>query len=431
MGTVCVAGCTALEIDYAKNQMIVAGRTVKEGDWLSIDGTTGEVIAGQIDTFPSEIIQVLITKTLKPEDAPTYQLFHKLMSWADEFRRLRVRTNADQPDQSEQAVAFGAEGIGLCRTEHMFFGGDRITAVREMILATDEAGRRKALAKLEPMQRKDFEGIFKAMNGRPVTIRLLDPPLHEFLPHTDKDVAEVAKQVGVDAETLKKRSTTLKESNPMLGHRGCRLGITYPEIYEMQVRAIIEAACAVKAAGTEVKPEIMIPLTGHVAEMRITEEMSRRVSEAVLKAKGVRVDYLVGTMIELPRACVVADQIAKNAEFFSFGTNDLTQTTYGISRDDSNNFMPPYLEKGIYPIDPFVSIDQEGMGQLMQMAVTKGRTTRPKLKIGICGEHGGEPTSVGFCHKLNFDYVSCSPYRVPVARLAAARAAIADKRAKK
>jgi pyruvate,orthophosphate dikinase len=352
------------------------------------------------------------------------------MGWADEARRLRVRTNADQPDQSAQAIAFGAEGIGLCRTEHMFFGGDRIKAVRQMILAEDEAGRREALAKIAPMQRGDFEGIFREMQYRPVTIRLLDPPLHEFLPHTEAELAEIAKEMGVTVEKVKQRNAALHELNPMLGHRGCRLGITYPEIYEMQVVAIVEAACQVKKEGIDVHPEIMIPFTGHTAEMKIMRDLSVKAADEVIRKSGVKVEYMVGTMIELPRACLVADKIAENAEFFSFGTNDLTQTTYGLSRDDVRNFMPFYVDNGLYKIDPFVSIDQEGMGQLIEMAVKKGRTQRPKLKVGICGEHGGEPDSVEFCHRQGFDYVSCSPFRVPIARLAAALGAIRDKKAK-
>ncbi|MCA9666504.1 MAG: pyruvate, phosphate dikinase [Myxococcales bacterium] len=431
MGTVCVAGCTSLDIDYGKACFSVGGKTVKEGDYISIDGTSGWVIEGKIDTFPSEILQVLVAKSLDGKESATYQLYDKLMSWADHHRRLGVRTNADQPDQATEAIAFGAEGIGLCRTEHMFFGGDRINTVRQMILSDSEEGRRTALAKLEPMQREDFNGILRAMAGRPVTVRLLDPPLHEFLPHTKKDIDAVAKELGVSAEELGKRAEALRESNPMLGHRGCRLGITYPEVYEMQVRALMEAACDVKAGGVEVHPEIMIPLTNHKKELAILEPMARRIADGVIKARGIQVNYLVGTMIEFPRACLVADQLAEHAQFFSFGTNDLTQTTFGISRDDSNRFMPDYLSQGIYSVDPFVAIDQEGLGQLLQIAGVKGRTTRPDIKVGICGEHGGEPTSVGFCHGLGFDYVSCSPYRVPVARLAAAQAAIEEKRAQK
>jgi len=428
MGKVCVAGCGSLQIDYAKGHMTVGGKVIKEGDWISIDGSTGEVIEGQLKTLPSEVLQVLLDKTMKPEEAPSYQLFAKIMGWADEVRKLKVRTNADQPDQAAQALAFGAQGIGLCRTEHMFFGGDRIVAVRQMILAEDEAGRRAALEKILPMQRSDFEGIFREMKERPVTIRLLDPPLHEFLPNTERDLAEMAKEMGVSIEKIKQRTASLHELNPMLGHRGCRLGITYPEVYEIQVRAIMEAACAVKKAGINVQPEIMIPFTGHTAEMRIMRELTVKTADEAIAKSGVKVAYMVGTMIELPRACLVADQIAEYAEFFSFGTNDLTQTTFGLSRDDVRNFMPFYIEKGIYKIDPFVSVDQEGMGQLIEMAVKKGRSKRPNLKVGICGEHGGEPDSVEFCHRMGFDYVSCSPFRVPIARLAAARAQIRDER---
>jgi pyruvate, orthophosphate dikinase len=426
MGKVCVAGCGALNIDYHKGAMVVSGKTIKEGDWISIDGTTGEVIEGKLNTLPSEVLQVLLDKTMKPEESSSYQLFHKLMSWADEFRRMKIRTNADQPDQSIQAVAFGAEGIGLCRTEHMFFGGDRIKSVRQMILSDTLEGRRAALEKILPMQRSDFEGIFRAMQERPVTIRLLDPPLHEFLPHTEAEMTEIAKEMGVTLEKVQQRNAALHELNPMLGHRGCRLGITYPEVYEMQVQAIMEAACKVKSEGVDVHPEIMIPLTGHSAEMKIMQEMSIRIANEVVNKSKVKVEYLVGTMIELPRACLVADKIAENAEFFSFGTNDLTQTTFGLSRDDVRNFLPAYLEQGIYKIDPFVSIDQEGMGQLIEMAVKKGRSTRAKLKVGICGEHGGESDSVEFCHRTGFDYVSCSPFRVPIARLAAARAVLRE-----
>jgi pyruvate,orthophosphate dikinase len=348
------------------------------------------------------------------------------MTWADEYRRLKIRTNADQPDQAVRAIAFGAEGIGLCRTEHMFFGEDRITSVRKMILAETSRQREEALEAILPMQRGDFEGIFTAMAGRPVTIRLLDPPLHEFLPHTEKELATVAETLGVTVDRVRARNASLHEMNPMLGHRGCRLGITYPVIYEMQVRAIIEAACNVKSRGVEVSPEIMIPLTGHRSEMKLMQELSVRIADQVIAERNVELPYLVGTMIELPRACLVADQIAEYAQFFSFGTNDLTQTTYGLSRDDVRNFLPQYIEDGLYKVDPFVSIDQEGMGQLIQWAVTKGRQARKGIKIGICGEHGGEPDSVEFCHRLGFDYVSCSPFRVPIARLAAARAVLRE-----
>ncbi len=427
MGKVCVVGCEVLEIDYRKREMRVDGRVLREGDWISIDGSTGEVIEGHLTTKPSEVIQVLIDKTMKPEESQTYQIYSKVMQWADEVRRLRVRTNADQPDQAANAIAFGAEGIGLCRTEHMFFGGDRIDAVREMILAEDAEGRRKALAKLLPMQREDFFGIFKVMDGKPVTIRTLDPPLHEFLPHTDREIQELAQKMGVSEETLRAKIDALHEMNPMLGHRGCRLGIVYPEITEMQARAILEAACEAKKQGIEAIPEIMIPLVSHVNELRRQEQVVRETAEKVFEEQGVRVDYLVGTMIELPRAAVTAGRIAEVAEFFSFGTNDLTQTTFGLSRDDAGKFLPFYIEKEIFPADPFETIDQDGVGELMRWGVSKGRETRPQLKVGICGEHGGEPKSVKFCHRLNMDYVSCSPFRVPIARLAAAQAVLEEK----
>ena len=426
MGKVCVAGCGELEIDYGTATITVGDRVIKEGDWISLDGSTGEVIVGKVATRPSEVEQVLIHKTLDIAEAPSCQLFNKLMGWADEYRKLKVRTNADQPDQSANALAFGAEGIGLCRTEHMFFGEGRIRAVRAMILAEDRAGRQAALADVLPMQRGDFEGIFRVMADRPVTIRLLDPPLHEFLPNTAEDMAKVAKNLNVTEDRIRHRVEALHELNPMLGHRGCRLGVTHPVIYEMQVQAIMEAACTVKSEGVDVKPEIMIPLTGHKNEMKMMKDLAVEIAEKVLEEKGIKVEYMVGTMIELPRACLVADQIAKDAEFFSFGTNDLTQTTYGISRDDVRGFLFDYIDRGIYKIDPFESIDQDGMGQLMKMGVEKGRSIRPELKIGICGEHGGEPDSVEFCHRIGFNYVSCSPYRVPIARLAAARAVLHD-----
>ncbi len=427
MGKVCVAGCSALEIDYAKRRMRVSGTELAEGDWLSLDGTTGEVFAGEIGTRPSEILQVLFDKTLKPEDAPVYQQFAKLLSWADDVRRLQVRTNADQPDQCEKAVAFGAEGIGLCRTEHMFFEGDRIDAVREMIMAETLEGRRKALAKLLPYQREDFVGIFRVMAGRPVTIRTLDPPLHEFLPHDSKTQSALAKKLGMTPEEVRARVESLSEANPMLGHRGCRLGLVYPEITEMQTRAIFEAALQVEKEGTPVNPEIMIPLVGHVRELENQTKVVRRVAEDVMKEKGRKIDFLVGTMIELPRAVLTADEIAGVAEFFSFGTNDLTQTTLGLSRDDSGNFMPFYLAEKIIPHDPFQSIDIAGVGQLVRTGVEKGRQTKSNLKIGICGEHGGDPYSVNFFHQTGLNYVSCSPFRVPIARLAAAQAALRDR----
>ncbi len=430
MGKVCIVGCAALDIDYENRVVRIkfGDKTleVKEGDWLSIDGTAGEVYLGKIKTLPSEVEQVLFGKTLTPEESEVYQEFERFLGWADERRRLNIRTNADTPGQSEQAIAFGAEGIGLCRTEHMFFGGDRILAVRQMILAEDEEGRRAALDKLFPMQKEDFVGIFRVMGERPVTIRLLDPPLHEFLPHTEQDIASVANECGMSVTEIEERNRSLVEANPMLGHRGCRLGITYPEIYEMQVRAIIEAACQVKKEGVDVKPEVMIPLVGSAREMAVTREMTVRVADEVISAQGIELEYMVGTMIELPRACVVADKIAENAQFFSFGTNDLTQTTFGISRDDVKGFLPVYLEKDIYEVDPFQRLDQEGVGDLMKVAVELGRATRPEIKLGICGEHGGEPISVKYCHRLGLNYVSCSPFRVPIARLAAAQAVLEE-----
>ena len=426
MGKVCVAGCSALEIDYKARAMAVKGQTLREGDWLSIDGTTGEVIAGELKTKPSEIQQVLIDKTMHPEDSETYRIYATIMSWADSLRKLNVRTNADQPDQAANAIAFGAEGIGLCRTEHMFFGGDRIDAVREMILADDETGRRRALDKLLPMQRQDFIGIFEAMEGFPVTIRTLDPPLHEFLPHTPLEQSDLAQKIGTPVEKIKAKVDALHEFNPMLGHRGCRLGVVYPEITEMQARAILEAACEVAKNGKKVLPEIMIPLVGHVNELKLQAKVVRETAEKVFAEKDMKVDYMIGTMIELPRAAVVADQIAQEAEFFSFGTNDLTQTTFGLSRDDAGRFLPDYVEKEIFDNDPFETLDQEGVGQLMKWGVERGRATRPKLKVGICGEHGGDPATVKFCHRLGQNYVSCSPFRVPIARLAAAQAVLEE-----
>ncbi len=426
MGRVCVAGCGDLLIDYAGHTMAVKGRDLKEGDWVSIDGSTGEVIEGRISTKPSEVLQVLIEKTLDPVKAPVYQTFAKVMAWADKYRTLKIRTNADQPDQSANAVAFGAEGIGLCRTEHMFFGEGKIGPMREMILADTVEQRKAALAKLLPLQRHDFEGIFEVMAGRPVTIRTIDPPLHEFLPHEEKGQREIAQQMGVPYEKVKERVESLHEFNPMLGFRGCRLGIIYPEITEMQARAIFEAAAATKRKKILVLPEVMIPLVGHVKELAHQEKLVRATAEAVMKEQGVKFDYLVGTMIEVPRGAVTADEIATVAEFFSFGTNDLTQMTLGVSRDDAARFLIPYVEREIYAKDPFEAIDREGVGELMRMAVERGQRTRPGIKLGICGEHGGEPSSVEFCHLIGLTYVSCSPFRVPIARLAAARAAILD-----
>ena len=409
MGKCCVAGCGDLTIDYRKDLLKARGKTVKKGDWISIDGTSGQVMLGQVATVPASISR---------ESA-------ELMKWADKARKLNVRTNADTPHDAEVARAFGAEGIGLCRTEHMFFEGDRIIAVREMILADDQAGRRKALGKLKPMQRKDFEGIFKAMDGLPVTIRLLDPPLHEFLPQEPEQQRQMAKEMGVTVAQIKQNIEALHEFNPMLGHRGCRLGVTYPEIYEMQVEAIIEAAINARKRRVKALPEIMIPLVGTIGELAILREMTVRTAAEVMKKKKTRISYSVGTMIEVPRAALVADQIAEEAEFFSFGTNDLTQMTYGFSRDDAGKFLPEYVEQGILPADPFQTLDQEGVGQLVKMGTERGRKGRKGLKVGICGEHGGDPASVEFCHRAGLNYVSCSPYRVPIARLAAAQAALA------
>jgi len=424
MGRVCVAGCGELDIDYAKHTLSAAGRTLQEGGWISIDGTTGQVIEGQVKTVPSEVLQVLIAKTLAPAQAPVYQTFAKVMAWADKHRTLKIRTNADQPDQSANAVAFGAEGIGLCRTEHMFFGEGKIGPMREMILADTLEQRKAALAKLLPLQRADFAGIFEVMAGRPVTIRTIDPPLHEFLPHSEADQRALAEQMGLTYEKVKARVESLHEFNPMLGFRGCRLGIIYPEITEMQARAIFEAAAETKKKGINVEPEVMIPLVGNVKELAHQEKIVRAAAGAVMKETGIRFKYLVGTMIEIPRGALTADEIAGVAEFFSFGTNDLTQTTLGVSRDDAGRFLTPYVSMEIYGKDPFEALDRGGVGQLMKIAVAKGRATRPGIKLGICGEHGGEPSSVEFCHMIGLNYVSCSPFRVPIARLAAARAAI-------
>ncbi len=427
MGKVCVAGCEAVNIDYARREMRIEDSVLKEGDWISVDGSTGEVIRGELRTRPSEVLQVLIGRALDAKASCVYQQFAKLMKWADRARKIGVRTNTDQPDQARVAMAFGAEGIGLCRTEHMFFEGERIQAVREMILAEDESGRRRALAKLLPIQKKDFKSILEIMGNLPVTIRTLDPPLHEFLPKSEEEIVELAEIMGVLVEALKNKVKVLQEFNPMLGHRGCRLGISYPEITEMQAQAIFEAACELRKEGKNPFPEVMIPLVSSRQELHVQREIVERCAHEAMKAYGVKVRYLIGTMIELPRACLVADEIAREAEFFSFGTNDLTQTCLGLSRDDAGKFLPSYVVNGILPEDPFVSIDQDGVGALMTMGVKKGRKTKKKLEIGICGEHGGDPKSVAFCHEIGLDYVSCSPYRVPIAKLAAAQAALREK----
>ena len=410
MGKCCVAGCSDITVNEAAKEFQAGELRLTEGDHITLNGSTGEVIEGAV-------------KLIDPELSGD---FGTLMEWADEFRKLGVRTNADTPGDSQTARGFGAEGIGLCRTEHMFFEGERIDAVREMILAKDEAGRKSALDKLLPYQREDFVGIFEAMDGYPVTIRTLDPPLHEFLPHTDEDVQELAGKIGVSAETLYQQREALHEFNPMLGHRGCRLGIIYPEITEMQARAIFEAAVEVTKRGVKAIPEIMIPLVGHVQELALQREVVVDTAKKVFAETGIEVEYLVGTMIELPRAALTANEIAQEAEFFSFGTNDLTQTTFGMSRDDAGKFLGDYVDGGILEHDPFQVLDQSGVGQLVQIGTNKGRETRADLKVGICGEHGGEPSSVVFCHDSGLDYVSCSPFRVPVARLAAAQAAVAD-----
>jgi len=424
MGKVCVCGATGIQIDYRKRTLSANGTTLKQGDYMSIDGTAGEVFAGEVATAPSEIVQVLVDRSLDGKKSATYQQYAKLMDWVDEFRKLNVRANADTPEQVANAVAFGAAGIGLCRTEHMFFEGDRIDAMREMILAGGKEDRAHALAKLLPYQRDDFIGIFTALKGLPATIRFLDPPLHEFLPNDPAQQEELANKLGVSVEQISRRVHELHEFNPMLGHRGCRLGIVYPEISEMQARAIFEAAAEVQGKDIKVRPEIMIPLVGFPRELKLQIEIVRRVAEKVAKEKKTKFHYLVGTMIEIPRAALVADEIARDAEFFSFGTNDLTQTTLGMSRDDSGSFLPAYAELDIVDANPFASIDQKGVGRLMEITRDLGRKTRPDIKLGICGEHGGEPTSVKFCHRLGLDYVSCSPFRIPIARLAAAQAAL-------
>ena len=421
MGKCAVVGCGAIQVDPTHRRFKVGDVEVNEGDWLTLDGGTGEVFVGDLPTMPSEVMQVN-AGDLAPEDAPVYRGFAELLGWADARRRLKVRANADTPHDARVARGFGAEGIGLCRTEHMFFDGDRIHAMREMIVAHDEAGRRRALAKLLPMQRADFEGIFEAMDGYPVTVRLLDPPLHEFLPHGGEEAKLLARRVGVTRSDLMRVVESLRETNPMLGHRGCRLGITYPEITEMQARAIFEAATAMARRGIMVQPEVMIPLVSTVREFSHQRAIVDAMAAAVAAETGLSVKYLVGTMIELPRAALTAGAIAEEAEFFSFGTNDLTQTTLGLSRDDAGRFLPLYVERGIFAEDPFRVLDVEGVGRLIQLATTEGRAARASLKVGICGEHGGEPKSVAFCHDTGLDYVSCSPFRVPIARLAAAQA---------
>ncbi len=423
MGKCAVVGCKEIEVDLEHRCFTVNGTQVAEGDWLTLDGATGRVFAGHLPTVPSEIVRVT-TGSLQESAAPVYQSYAELLGWADEIRTLKVRANADTPLDARNARGFGAEGIGLCRTEHMFFEGDRITPMREMIVARDSTGRRRALAKLLPIQRSDFEGIFEAMNGLPVTIRLLDPPLHEFLPHGGEDSKLLARTLGLSRSELSRIVESLRETNPMLGHRGCRLGVTYPEITEMQGRAIFEAAVSAHRRGIDVRPEIMVPLVSSVSEFDNQRAILEETARQVLGAMGEPIQYLIGTMIELPRAALTADKIAGSAEFFSFGTNDLTQTTYGLSRDDAGRFLPSYVERGIFADDPFQVLDSEGVGRLMRIAVEDGRRVRPDLKIGICGEHGGEPRSVKLCHDMGFDYVSCSPFRVPIARLAAAHAAL-------
>jgi len=409
MGRPCVAGAGTIKIDYASKTMSVAGETIKEGDVITLDGASGQVIKGEVPTIQPELTGD----------------FADLMKWADKARVLKVRTNAETPEDARTAVKFGAEGIGLCRTEHMFFDPQRIIHIRQMILAQDEAGRRKALEKLLPYQRDDFVELFTIMQGLPVTVRLPDPPLHEFLPHGEAEMKEVAEAAGVDVKTVRQAVIGLSESNPMLGHRGCRLGITYPEIYEMQARAIFEAAVQVsKDSGDTVVPEVMIPLVGTQKELDLMKEVVDATAKTVFDETGTTLTYLVGTMIELPRAALQADKIAESAAFFSFGTNDLTQTTLGMSRDDSGGFLEVYRAKGIYERDPFASLDQDGVGELVKIAVERGRKTRSDIKLGICGEHGGDPASIKFCHDAGLDYVSCSPFRVPIARLAAAQAAL-------
>jgi pyruvate,orthophosphate dikinase len=426
MGKVCVCGAAAVEVDYQARTVSVDGQTFKEGDWMSIDGTAGKVFAGQVKTAPSEIVAGLLEGDETAKKTEKFKSFQQLMKWCDQATRMNVRTNADTPEQTENAIAFGAVGIGLCRTEHMFFEGNRIDAMREMILAETVEDRKAALAKLLPYQREDFAGIFRALKGYPATIRFLDPPLHEFLPHTPEQQQDLAKKLGVTVQRIKSRVEQLHEFNPMLGFRGCRLGIGYPEISEMQARAVFEAAALVQKEGIKVKPEIMIPLVGFKKELDLQIEVVHKAAREVQTEQKVKLNYLVGTMIEVPRGALTADEIAQSAEFFSFGTNDLTQTGLGMSRDDSGSFLPAYTELEIVKKNPFATIDQTGVGQLVDIAVTKGRQTRPDIKLGICGEHGGDPSSIHFFEKVGLDYVSCSPYRVPVARLAAAQAKLSS-----
>jgi len=423
MGKCAVVGCKDIHVDLERRSFSVDGKEIAEGDWLTLDGATGRVFVGDLSTIPSEVVRVT-SGALAASQAPLYQSYAELLGWADEVRKLGVRANADTPRDARIARNFGAEGIGLCRTEHMFFEGDRITAMREMIVAREEGGRRRALNKLLPMQRADFEGIFEAMDGLPVTIRLLDPPLHEFLPHGGEESKLLARTLDIPRADLNRIIESLRETNPMLGHRGCRLGISYPEITEMQGRAILEAAVRAMRRGIRVRPEIMIPLVSTVKEFENQRAVIEDVAERVLGGMGEKISYLIGTMIELPRAALTAAEIARSAEFFSFGTNDLTQTTMGLSRDDAGRFLPSYIDRGIFADDPFQVLDTEGVGRLVRIAVEEGRRVRPDIKLGICGEHGGEPRSIAFCHSLGLDYVSCSPFRVPIARLAAAHAAL-------
>jgi pyruvate,orthophosphate dikinase len=437
MGKTCVVGCGEIVVDEDALEFRRGDLRVRQGDVISLDGETGEVFLGELPTRPSEVVQVLLEKSLTAESSPLFKYFDTILRWADDGRRLGVRANADTPADAATALSFGAEGVGLCRTEHMFFKPDRMPIVQDMILARDREARQRALDKLLPMQREDFAGIFRVMAGRPVTIRLLDPPLHEFLPKEKEIGKELAAERAkrrknrkriAELEMILDKLRSLDEANPMLGHRGCRLGITYPEIYEMQVRAICEAAATLAREGVPVEPEIMIPLTGTVGEMRVTRELTVRTAEAVLAETGVAVPYTVGTMIEVPRAALVAEQIARETSFFSFGTNDLTQLTYGYSRDDVGKFLPLYLEKELLPRDPFRVLDQEGVGELVRIGIERGRRGRPDLKVGICGEHGGEPSSVEFCHRVGMTYVSCSPYQIPTARLAAGQARIKERK---